>query len=58
MPFCHAGGEVCIFGFYNNKQKRKRKKKPVETNKSPGTGEGGDWWSCPMGVKVEGIPIV
>jgi len=25
---------------------------------SPGTGEGGDWWSWPMGVKAEGIPRV
>jgi len=25
---------------------------------SPGTGEGGDWWSWPMGVKAEGTPRV
>ena len=24
----------------------------------PGTGEGGDWWSWPMGVKAEGTPRV
>jgi len=22
---------------------------------SPGTGEGGDWWSWPMGVKAKGM---
>jgi len=26
--------------------------------RSPGTGEGGDWWSWPMGVKAKGIPRV
>ena len=23
--------------------------------RSPGTGEGGDWWSWPMGIKAEGM---
>jgi len=26
--------------------------------RSPGTGEGGDWWSCARSVTVEGIPSV
>jgi len=26
--------------------------------RSPSTGEGGDWWSWPMGVEAEGIPRV
>jgi len=26
--------------------------------RSPGTGEGGDWWSRPMGVKEKGTPRV
>jgi len=26
--------------------------------RSPGTGEGGDWWSWPMGVKAKGTPRV
>jgi len=24
--------------------------------RSPGTGEGGDWWNWPMGVKAKGAP--
>ena len=26
--------------------------------RSPGTSEGGDWWSWPMGVKAEGTPRI
>jgi len=37
---------------------REKGKKICGKVKRPATGEGGDWWSRPMGVKAKGTPRV